>query len=85
MNMTPVERRDHENEIMKQALNKITGQENKYLIIRLIVAFIIYIATMFVYYGILLAKEDDTSTRGLAILNPSFIVASDIVILSLRQ
>lgn len=85
MNLTPVERREYENETLKQALSKVSGQENKYLIIRLIFAFIIYVATMFVYYGIFLAKEDEESTRGLAILNPAFIVASDIVILSLRQ
>ena len=34
--------------------------------------------------GVFLAKEDDENIRGLAFLNPAFLLGSDVVILSLR-
>ena len=50
----------------------------------MITAGIVYLALMVAYVIIFLAKEEDDAIRGLAILNPIFILASDIVILSLR-
>ena len=40
---------------------------------------------MGVYLGVFVAKEDNDRIRGLAYLNPVFIFASDVVILSLRE
>ena len=40
---------------------------------------------MAVYLGIFIHKEDDDAIRGVALLNPIFILASDIVVVSLRQ
>ena len=54
------------------------------MICRIIAAGIAYLATMGVYTGVFLAKEKDENIRGLAFLNPVFILGSDIVILSLR-
>ena len=39
---------------------------------------------MGVYMGVFLAKEDEEHLRGLAFLNPAFLLGSDVVILSLR-
>ena len=44
----------------------------------------LYLATMGVYMGVFLAKEDEENLRGLAFLNPVFLLGSDVVILSLR-
>ena len=48
------------------------------------IAAFLYLATMGVYMGVFLAKEDEETIRGLALLNPVFILLSDVVILSLR-
>ena len=40
---------------------------------------------MGIYLGVFVAKEDDDTIRGLAFLNPVFILASDIVVISLRE
>lgn len=52
---------------------------------RLIIALILYCASFGVYIGVFWAKEPEETIQGLAILNPVFILASDIVILSLRE
>jgi len=49
------------------------------------IASALYLATMGAYLGVFLYKEDNATLRGLALLNPIFILASDIVIGSLRQ
>ena len=83
--MTAEQRQEWDNETMKHDMQRIISYENRFLLLRLLATILIYVATMFVYYGVFVSKEDDQSTRGLALLNPAFIVASDIVILSLRQ
>ena len=41
---------------------------------------------MGLYLGVLVGKEDENDTvKGLAFLNPLFILVSDIVVLSLRE
>ena len=54
------------------------------MVCRIIGAFVLYLATMGVYMGVFLAKEDEENLRGLAFLNPVFLLGSDVVILSLR-
>ena len=51
----------------------------------MIIASVIYLVTMAIYLGVFVAKEQDDTIRGLAFLNPIFILASDIVIISLRD
>ena len=83
--MSVVQRRDYENLTMKKTISQITSKENKYLLFRISVAFILYIATLFVYLGVFKDKEEDEDVSGLAYLNPVFIMFTDIVILSLRE
>ena len=53
---------------------------------KLIVAAVVYLCTLAAYMIVFLAKEDkEDDTHGLAYLNPLFILASDVVILSLRE
>lgn len=85
MDLTPVQRRDKANASMRQTLIQITEDENSSLKCRLIIVSVIYFVTMAVYLGVFVAKEDDDTIRGLALLNPVFILASDIVIISLRE
>ena len=70
---------------MKASLAEITKEENSRLTCRFIFAIILYLVTMGTYIGVFLAKEDDKAIRGLALLNPIFILASDVVVLSLRE
>ena len=70
---------------MKASLAEITKEENSRLTCRFIFAIILYLVTMGTYLGVFLAKEDDKAIRGLALLNPIFILASDVVVLSLRE
>lgn len=70
---------------MKASLAEITKEENSRLTCRFIFAIVLYLATMGTYLGVFLAKEDEKSIRGLALLNPIFILASDVVVLSLRE
>lgn len=83
--MTPVQKRDHADKSMAQTITQITDAENKNLKTKLTGALILYLVTFGVYTGVFVAKEDSSDgTRGLAYLNPAFILASDFVILSLR-
>ena len=71
---------------MQENIAIVVATENKFLLIRLVIAFTLYLATMGAYVGVFLKKEESNDTiRGLAILNPIFILVSDIVIGSLRQ
>ena len=51
----------------------------------LTIALVLYLISMGTYLGVFLAKEEDDTISGLALLNPLFILCSDIVILSLRE
>ena len=70
---------------MKEILRTITDEENRYLRTRLLIAGFLYLGTMAAYLGIFLVKEEDKTIRGLALLNPLFLLGSDIVIASLRR
>ena len=70
---------------MKQTLSSIAEDENQSLKCKLIIATVLYMITMGIYLGVFVAKEDNDKIRGLAYLNPVFILASDIVVLSLRE
>jgi hypothetical protein len=71
---------------MQENIAFVVDKENKFLLARLAVAFSLYLVTMGAYVGVFLKKEELNDTvRGLAILNPIFILVSDIVIGSLRQ
>ena len=86
LDMTPVQKRDHHDAKMQENIAIVVATENKFLLIRLVIAFTLYLATMGAYVGVFLKKEESNDTiRGLAILNPIFILVSDIVIGSLRQ
>ena len=82
--MTPVQKKTQAELSLKGTVQHITNDENSKLKCRMITAGIVYLALMVAYVIIFLAKEEDDAIRGLAILNPIFILASDIVILSLR-
>jgi len=70
---------------MKRTLQEVSLVENKFLSCRLIIALLFYCASFGLYIGVFWAKEPEETIQGLAILNPVFILASDIVILSLRE
>ena len=70
---------------MKSTLTDITEESNKSLKCRMIVAGVLYLISMGIYLGVFVGKEDDDRIRGLAYLNPAFIFASDIVVISLRE
>ena len=66
---------------MTEAANK----ELKHFTKKLAVAVLIYLVTMGLYIGIFAAKESaDDTVQSLSLLNPIFILGSDLVILSLR-
>lgn len=52
---------------------------------KLIAAGVLYLITMGIYFGVFVLKEEDEHLKGLAFLNPVFLLASDIVIISLRE
>lgn len=84
--MSPIQRRDHADKSLSQTIGEITAQENRNLCCKFLIAFIAYCASMGLYLGVLVGKEDDNDTvQGLAFLNPLFILVSDIVVLSLRE
>jgi hypothetical protein len=85
LDMTPVQKRDEQEFKMQETLTCIVEEENKYLKTRMALAFLFYLVTFGAYLGVFLYKESDATLRGLALLNPLFIFASDIVIMSLRQ
>ena len=86
MDLTPLKRREHADITMAQTIGDITNHENRNLKKKMIVAAILYLCTLAAYTIVFLAKEDkEDQTRGLAYLNPLFILASDVVILSLRE
>ena len=71
---------------MAKTIADITTVENKNLKCKLIVAFFLYLATMYAYLGVFIIKEDAADhIQGFVFLNPIFIIATDIVILSLRE
>jgi len=49
------------------------------------IAFLLYCAFFGLYIGVLAAKEREETIKGLAFLNPIFILVSDVVVLSLRE
>ena len=70
---------------MKLTLKDVGETENKYLTCRLLIALFFYLASFGLYTGVFWAKEPEETIQGLAILNPAFILATDVVILSLRE
>ena len=85
LDKTPVERRQIADDDMKRTLREVSQVENKFLSCRFLIALLLYCASFGLYIGIFWSKEDEVTIQGLAILNPVFILASDIVILSLRE
>ena len=70
---------------MQEIVAQVSAEQNKFIKYRILAALIVYGVTLGVYLGVFWAKEDDETVQGLAILNPIFILVSDIVVLSLRE
>ena len=81
--MSPVERRDFKDKQMNETMTSLIDSENKSLKSRLVFAAILYLGTLVAYVVIFLLKEPDETIKGLAYLNPAFLLASDVVIASL--
>ena len=85
LDMTPVQRRQQAETELNEHLSKALNEGNRSLRCNLTIAAVLYLISMGTYLGVFLAKEEDDTISGLALLNPLFILCSDIVILSLRE
>ena len=81
--MSSIEKRDFKDSQLKETLTEITEKETKSLKGRICFATLLYLGTLVAYAAIFLMKEKEASIRGLALLNPVFLLATDIVMASL--